>query len=435
MKKVLLLAYDFQPYNSVGAQRPDAWFKYFKKYGFSPIVVTRHWNGVKYGAIDAHKDTSVKNTTIEYLENGIIIRTPHFSNLRDRLIEQQGILTILFRKALSYIFQLSQFLFLWSDSKNRIYKAAREYLKDNNVDLIIATGEPYVLFKYASLLSSEFNIPWHADYRDDWTENHTRVLRKSKLQSILLFIEKKIEQKYLSNVGSISSVSKDLTLNIAKRLNKTNFFILENGADVEIIDEVVYNQYPDEFLIVYTGIMYDFPYMESFVSGFALFFERCPHKDKVKVLFAGIDAYQNQAVEEAYKLRDRYPKNVEILKHLPLKEAILYQKKASVLLNLIAGDPSKGLIGAKCYIYAAVKKPILSIPFIKSKTTPFFMNRDIHTIAVSKEEVAQFLQNKYDLFENKSCLKTSITNQEIFQLSREYQTQQFISFLKKNYDL
>ncbi len=435
MKTVLLLAYDFQPYNSVGAQRPDAWFKYFRKYGFSPTVVTRHWNGVDYGSIDALKIKVGENTTIEQVDNGTIIRTPHFPNLRDRLLEQKGVFMVFTRKILSYIYQVFQFLFLSFDSKSKVYSAARDYLKNNKVDLIIATGEPFVLFKYASLLSSEFNIPWHADYRDDWIENHTRVHQKSVLQNMLLFLERKIEQKYLTNAGSISSVSQDLTSNIAQRLKKSSTITLENGADIGIVNEVIYNDYPETFLIAYTGIMYDFPYMEDFVAGFATFFEKCPNKDKIKVLFAGIDAYHNQAVVEAYKLRDRYPKNVEIVKHLPLKEAICYQKKAAVLLNLIAGDPSKGLIGAKCYIYAAVKKPILSIPYIKSKTTPFFMNRDIHTIALSKEEVAQFLENKYTLFENKVSLETSITNQEIFQLSREYQTQKFVSFLKKTYDL
>ncbi len=41
MKKVLIIAYDFPPLNSVGAKRPYSWYKYFKKYNVYPIVITR----------------------------------------------------------------------------------------------------------------------------------------------------------------------------------------------------------------------------------------------------------------------------------------------------------------------------------------------------------------------------------------------------------
>jgi hypothetical protein len=43
MKKVLILAYDFPPYVSVGGLRPHAWYNYLKEFGVEPIVVTRQW--------------------------------------------------------------------------------------------------------------------------------------------------------------------------------------------------------------------------------------------------------------------------------------------------------------------------------------------------------------------------------------------------------
>ncbi len=33
MKKLLILAYDFPPYVSVGGLRPYAWYRYLKEYG------------------------------------------------------------------------------------------------------------------------------------------------------------------------------------------------------------------------------------------------------------------------------------------------------------------------------------------------------------------------------------------------------------------
>ena len=49
MKKILILAYDFPPYVSVGGLRPYSWFLYLKEFGVEPIVITRQWSNF-YGS-------------------------------------------------------------------------------------------------------------------------------------------------------------------------------------------------------------------------------------------------------------------------------------------------------------------------------------------------------------------------------------------------
>ena len=39
MKKVLILAYDFPPYVSVGGLRPYSWYKYFHEFGLYSVFV------------------------------------------------------------------------------------------------------------------------------------------------------------------------------------------------------------------------------------------------------------------------------------------------------------------------------------------------------------------------------------------------------------
>ena len=55
--------------------------------------------------------------------------------------------------------------------KKELYRAARAYLRHDRVDAIVATGEPFVLFNYATRLSSEFGVPWIADFRDPWSHD------------------------------------------------------------------------------------------------------------------------------------------------------------------------------------------------------------------------------------------------------------------------
>ena len=83
-------------------------------------------------------------------------------------------------------------------------------MKNNTVDAIIATGDPFVLFKYASSLSKKFNIPWIADYRDPWTGNKNRSE---------MFFDNYWERRFLANVTAMTTVSEFL-----KKKNRRKYF-------------------------------------------------------------------------------------------------------------------------------------------------------------------------------------------------------------------
>jgi len=169
MKKVLILAYDFPPYISVGGLRPYSWFKHFKAFDINPIVVTRQWNNKYANGFDYIAASKNTQTIIEKTEYGTIIKSPYFPNLANRILLKYGYNKYkIFRKIGSGFYELFQWCF-FIGPKVQLYFAAREYLKTNRVDVIIATGEPYILFRYASVLSKKNNIPWIADYRDPWT--------------------------------------------------------------------------------------------------------------------------------------------------------------------------------------------------------------------------------------------------------------------------
>ena len=152
MKKVLILAYDFPPYSSVGGLRPYSWFKYFKSFGAEPIVITRQWGKT----IDNHLDyitSSKENKTIyENLDSGLILRTPYKSNLANRIYLKYGENKFsLLRKIISAYYEIGQYLFKIGPKK-QIYYGAKEFLKNNKVDAIIATGDPFVLFSLLEVM-------------------------------------------------------------------------------------------------------------------------------------------------------------------------------------------------------------------------------------------------------------------------------------------
>src|SRR5690554_1711893 len=230
MKKVLILAYDFPPYVSVGGLRPYNWLKYLKEFGVEPIVVTRQW-GNEYGSsLDYIAPSASKETLIEEEEYGTVIRAPYFPSRSNRLLLQHGENKYrLFRKALTACDEIRQFI-IPSGPKSTVYKAAREFLKNNKVDAIIATGEPFVLFYFAKKLSQEFGIPWIADYRDPWSSN----VERNTHGKLLIPLEKKI----VSTAKVITTVGASFKVQIQHLFPNKNIYILPNGYDDEILPSI-----------------------------------------------------------------------------------------------------------------------------------------------------------------------------------------------------
>jgi len=105
MKKVLILAFDFPPYASIGGQRPCSWYRYFRENNYEPIVVTRHWNSDFSDTNYFIKPSSNREKEEQKTDLGTIIRVPYTTSFRDRLVLKYGMHRfVLLRKMLSFGF-------------------------------------------------------------------------------------------------------------------------------------------------------------------------------------------------------------------------------------------------------------------------------------------------------------------------------------------
>ena len=417
MKKIVILCYDFPPLNTIGAQRPYSWYKNFKSFGLYPIVITNNWT--KSGNIN-NKVVREEVGEIHY------IKSSKYSDDK-LLINQKNIGLIILRKIISFLNAFLKFNYSKIDKTYNLYDYAKSFVNKNNVDYLLMSGEPFILFKYGHKLSEKYNIPWFADYRDDWIYDHGR-LNKGLLDKLLKRYEAIYEKKYLKTTSGYSTVSEYILKDIQKRVNCKNNIIIENGVELNHIKngKLILNQ--DDFNIVYTGRFYECSYMQIFNAGFEQLMKSVGNK-KIKVFFVGIEKWKCNPYFEALKIKKKYPNNVEIINTVDIQTATNYQLSAAVLLNFIAGDPSKGLIGAKAYSYAATKNPTLVIPEISNKNSPFFPNRNIQTIAVNEQQVFEFLNDKYAKHLQSVSLKTNITDKEINSFSRKSNAKKLSNFI------
>jgi len=348
MKKLLILAYDFPPYVSVGGLRPWSWYKYLKNYGIHPVVVTRQW-GNRYGNhLDYVAPGSSGKVEIEETGYGTIIRTPYKSNLANRLMLKYGENRfVLFRRVVSAWYEFMQFISLIGP-KVQLYFAARDYLRTNKVAAIIATGDPFILFRYGSKLSLEFNIPWIADYRDPWVHD------LSHRNAFKTFWNAFFERRYVNSASSIVTVSHLCMKLIESNIKGKTFHILPNGFDDEAVDICNETAREKEYLtIAFAGTIYNWHPWEKFLLKLGEFLADNPDA-KIRVSFYGINNGKN-VISFIKEVVPNICGNVFISNKLPNKDLLVQMAGANVLL--LFNDYS--IMGTKIYDYLAIGRCIL----------------------------------------------------------------------------
>ncbi len=337
IKKVLILAYDFPPYVSVGGLRPYSWYKYFHESGVYPVVVTRQW-GNKFGNhLDYIAPGESDETIDEESETGTIIRTAYKPILSNRLL----------RKTITAWYEFIQFLF-FVGPKSGLFRAAKRYLKNNKVDAIIATGEPFILFKYAAKLSKKHNIPWIADYRDPWSQNKSRSPNYLRLTWNKFF-----EKKYLANVHFITTVSDYSQHQISLLIKNKPFHIIPNGFNLPAdYDKKAFTPTSDKLRIAFTGSVYPWHPWKAVLKCLSNLLET--KTVNFEVSFYGI----NKTPEIKQYLADYFPgleNHVRFYAKLENQKLLVELSKHHALL--LFNDYS--VTGTKIYDYLAVKRRIL----------------------------------------------------------------------------
>ncbi|TVR79785.1 MAG: hypothetical protein EA412_05695 [Chitinophagaceae bacterium] len=399
MKKVLILAYDFPPYVSVGGLRPFSWFNYLSENGLYPVVVTRQWSNKHGNYLDYVSPGFSKEVVVEESNTGTILRSPYKPNLANRLLLKYGEKRFNFlRKLVTLYYELIQFLF-FTGTKSKLFYAADSYLKKNKVDLIIATGTPHILFKYASKLSSNYDIPWVADYRDPWSQSRSRNTN--------WFLKKWnpfFEKKFLKNVSEITTVSPLFEEKIKELIKDKKISIVTNGFDPEAMEKVKnIDQQSEKLKIAHVGTIYFYHPIEKFLSAVNSFYE-----SKLNIDFE-INFY---GLSKENELTDLIEKKFPLLKkvvfvHPKLSNLDLLKVISKHNILLLFNNYAK--IGTKIYDYIALKRLVLfcfSEESVEKVTEyPYYIESDDHKYnpqieLLLKTNSGLIIKNSKDLVEN-----------------------------------
>ncbi len=437
MKKVLILAYDFPPYVSVGGLRPYSWYKYFKEFGFYPVVVTRQWDNEYGNELDYIAPSKSTKTIVEETEYGTIIRTPYKPNLSNKLLLKYGNSKFnLIRKIITAYYEVIQFFF-FIGTKSGLYHGAKEYLKDNKVDTIIATGEPFILFKYASKLSNTYNIPWISDYRDPWSQD-INLCNKKNQKKFNQILEKQIVKK----AALITTASSYFKTKLYELFPTKFINIVNNGFDHQNATFGIQTYSKELIHIGFVGTIYLWHPIESVLK---ILMKMYKEDKKVQLNLYGIN--DNSKLVD---ILNKHPEYQHIIKIYPrLSNQLLLEELSKnhclLLFNYYL------FMGTKIYDYLLVNRPILFCFTNDSKAKELkekhYGFKDVMlTSKTDQELILENIDNAY-IITNEDMLKETLCdfydnkqefsnpnlelNKERMLYSRQNQTYQLSKMLNK----
>ncbi len=357
-KKILILASYFPPCLYTGGQRPYSWYKHFREFGLEPVVVTQHWDEKLVHPQDFLKASTKRVITQEKDEFGTIIRIPSNSGIRSRFKLRYGE-RFTFLHALVLLLSRLRYIAFFFDSTSDIHTEADKYLRLNQCELVLATGSPFTLFRYAHLLSQKHDVPWIADYRDGWSTNDTLQYASISKRWLFKNFVRPMEKKFIRNAAMITTVAPSCVNALQSLHPQQNVRIVYNGFNPEYLLSIENSGHTkDYFTIAYAGRIYAHYEVETFLNGLNKFVNEV-HNPKLKVVFYGLNSEPAQ-LQRIMNFNPSLSKYLSATDKLP-KQKLFRRLKKSNLLLLLSGK-SNSAFASKIFDYLALQRKIILVP-------------------------------------------------------------------------
>ena len=213
----------------------------------------------------------------------------------------------------------------------KLCKTAEELIEHEDIVALISSSSPVSTHILASHLKKEYNLPWIADLRDLWSQNHDYPFGP-----VRRWRDTRLEFRTLTSADTLVTVSKPLAEKLIRRYPLIPVKIITNGFDPDTRTPV---HLTNKFTVTYTGQIY--PGKQDL----ALF--KKPYEELHSTGFFSTE-------ETEFRLFG--PQGTII----PRSQAIQKQRESQILL-LLNWKENEGIYTLKVFEYLAAGRPILSV--------------------------------------------------------------------------
>lgn len=299
-------------------------------------------------------------------------------------------------------------------------------IKITSNDIVLVSFPSHTVHELGYQLKKQFGCKLVLDYRDPGLFGYRPVADRWIESAIRKMLTKKSELKSLSGSDLIITVSESLKkffpYNYQHKIN-----IVRNGA---LTGKISSNSYvhPDKFRIVYLGTMYDaqlkdqlfFKVTKEFLKKYSI------PPGQFELLFVGTD--QSSLLK---KVLSKYglTQFSKITLRMSIEKAYDELYKASVFLHLKYGNRRHN-ITTKQYDYLAFGRPILLPETDHGDLAESIAKYDAGYVCQNPDELMNVLQTGYTNWKNGVPALTQRTEEEIYKLSRTYQAEKLLGYIK-----
>lgn len=427
-KKVLIVTYYWPPAGGPGVQRWLKFAEYLPEYGIEPIIYTPE--NPSYPMID--------NSLSEKLPKGLkVVKTPiwepyrlaEFFNPKSKEYkagrfekkEKQSLLT-----------RLSVYIrgnFFIPDARKFWVKPSvkflSNYLKENQIDVLITTGPPHSMHLIGLELKKKYpDSKWIADFRDPWTQisyhSELKLTKNSEKK------HKELESNVIKTADCVLATSYTDAENYRK-IGAAETEVITNGyeSDDFKIEKKIQNQ---KFRISYSGNLESARNpVELWKTLKELTDRNDEFRDQFEINFYGILSAE---VEEtiAENGLSKYLVKHGYVDHQTAVEGIV---NSELLMLTNFPDPkSKGIIPGKLFEYLAAGNPIIAIGPADGDVSKILnqTNAGKYFGHSDREGMKVYVQEVFDEF--KSC-RSEPESKSIEQFSRKEITKKLAAVLAK----
>lgn len=431
-KKVLVITYHFPPQPRIASVRLGGLAKYLPANGWEPVILTvklppgermatrvieteytdvlEHWRRI----LGFNSNGSIVEQLGYDYENGVH-SSSSWGTAKQRLVQWT-------------VDKFKDVIFYPDEQKGWYSHAvamADKVLGQEKFDAIISSSRPETSHLIASYINKKYRIPWVADFRDLWTQNHYRscgLVRNA--------VEKRLELSTMSSADALVTVSEPLATKLGELHNKPAISI-PNGFDPGL-----WNNQPEKltekFTITYTGSIYEgkrdpAPLLETI---YKMIGRRLISPDNTEVRFFGPERVGQwlQPRVRQYGLENV----VKFFGIVPRAEALSRQRESQMLLLLNWNNPAEtGVYTGKVFEYLSARRPIIAIGSTGGVINELLSRTGAGVCAADEEELEKILLASYRQYLDSGAVTYGGDEKEIMKYSHVEMAVRFAEVLNK----
>ena len=356
-KKVFIVSFFFPPLGGGGVQRMLKFAKYLPDFGWQPVVLTvKNW---QYYAFDSSE--------LKYI---------HYPVYRVAPLNWQIIYEWLYKFRLDFVahfLKKKETIYLFPDRMIGwlpcAYFYAKKIIKQHKPDLIYTTSPPNTSHLLGYLLKLNTNLPWIADFRDEWSD-----YKFVSLPPCLKSFHKTFEKRVLHKADAVTTVTPWVTRLLRDKCTRTKgkFHTIYNGFDQDDIKtDFENNSKNGKFHLLHMGTLYGNRNADYLLKAVKHLTEKnqIPARE-IKLEFVGSPGSSDSSYKDVVINRNLYLNHSECLKVL----------NAADVAVLIQSNEGRTGIPAKTFEYLAMQKPILALIPNNSMLTEILSQLQVKTI-------------------------------------------------------